>query len=223
MKDLPTDDRPREKLTRAGAAALGDNELVAIVLGTGTRGRDVLAVAHDVLRAAGGTQGLARLCLDELRAVDGVGTARAARVLSAVELGRRVLVREAGHRPQFRSPEDVAQFLMPQHGTHRVEQFGAVLLDTRHRLIRTAVLSIGATDGSIAQPREVFREALLASAASVVVFHNHPSGDPQPSADDIAVTTRLVQVGETMGIPVIDHIILGAGRYYSFKMGNRLT
>jgi DNA repair protein RadC len=223
VKDLPLVDRPREKLVRAGAWALGDNELVALVLGSGTRDRGALSLADDVLAAAGGADGLPRMALDELRQVDGVGAARGARLLAAVELGRRVLVREAGERPRFRTPADVAHYLMPLHGGHRVERFGVLLLDVRQRLIRTAVLSMGTSDGTPAQPREVFREALLASAANVVVFHNHPSGDPAPSAEDVAVTRRMVQVGELMGVAVVDHIILGAGQYYSFKQGNRLT
>jgi DNA repair protein RadC len=223
VKDLPLVDRPREKLMRAGATALGDNELVALVLGSGTRERGALAVAHDVLSAAGGADGLPRMALDELRVVEGVGAARAARLIAAVELGRRALVREAGARPRFRTPADVAHYLMPLHGGHRVERFGVLLLDVKQRLIRTAVLSMGTSDATPAQPREVFREALLASASNVVVFHNHPSGDPVPSKEDAAVTTRMVQVGELMGITVMDHIILGAGRYYSFKQGNRLT
>jgi DNA repair protein RadC len=223
VKDLPLVDRPREKLVRAGASALGDNELVALVLGSGTRERGALSVAHDVLAAAGGADGLPRMALDELRVVEGVGAARAARLIAAVELGRRALVREAGERPRFRTPADVAHYLMPLHGGHRVERFGVLLLDVKQRLIRTTVLSMGTSDATPAQPREVFREALLASASNVVVFHNHPSGDPVPSTEDISVTTRMVQVGELMGITVMDHIILGAGRYYSFKQGNRLT
>jgi DNA repair protein RadC len=163
------------------------------------------------------------LSLDELQRVDGVGGARASRLLAAVELGRRALVREAGVRPRFRTPADVADYLLPLYGGHRVERFGVVLLDSRQRLIRTAVLSMGAQDVAVAQPREVYREALLASAASVVVFHNHPSGDPEPSRDDVSVTVRLGQAGDMVGIPLVDHIILGAGRYYSFKNGNRLT
>ncbi|MCC7242743.1 MAG: DNA repair protein RadC [Acidobacteria bacterium] len=223
MKDLPAVDRPREKLTRAGPAALGDTELVALVLGSGTKRWDALAVARAVLVASGGADGLTRLSLDELRRVEGVGVARAARLQAAVELGRRALVRQAGERPRFHSPEEAARYLLPLHGGHRVERFGVLLLDTRNRLIRATVVSIGAPDASLAQPREVFREALLASAACVILFHNHPSGDPTPSQDDVAVTARLVQVGQTMGIPVADHIILGAGRYYSFKLGNLLT
>jgi DNA repair protein RadC len=216
-------DRPREKLTRAGVSALGDGELLALVIGSGTRRRGALEVAHDVLRAAGGADGLLRLGLDELRGISGVGSARAARVLAAVELGRRALAREAGARPQFRSPAELGQYLMPLYGGHRVERFGVLLLDTRLRLIRTSVLATGSADGVVVEPRDVYREALLASATGVVAFHNHPSGDPAPSSDDRIVTARLVHAGQLLGITLVDHIILGAGRYYSFRAENGLT
>jgi DNA repair protein RadC len=217
LKGLSAPDRPREKLSRTGAGALGDHELVALVLGAGTQARDALSVAQDLIAAAGGSDGLARLSADELRRIPGVGLARAARLLAAVELGRRALVREAGERPQFRSPADVAHYLMPLHGAHRLERFGVMLLDLRQRLIRTTILSMGTEDAAPAQPREVFREALLASASAVVVFHNHPSGDPQPSADDVLVTARLSAAGELVGVELVDHIVLGSGRYFSFR------
>jgi DNA repair protein RadC len=193
-----------------------------LVLGSGTRRFDALALARAVLAASSGADGLGRLSIDELRRVQGVGVARAARLLAAVELGRRALVRRGEERPRFKSPEQVAEYLLPLHGGHRVERFGVLLLDTRHRLIRAVVISTGAPDAAVAQPREVFREALLSTAGAVILFHNHPSGDPAPSAEDVAVTARLAQAGQTLGIPVVDHVILGGGRYYSFKMGNQL-
>jgi DNA repair protein RadC len=217
MKDLPAADRPREKLTRVGAVALGDTELVALVLGSGTRTRSALDLAHEVLRAAGGADGLLRLELDELRAIRGVGAARAARLLAAMELGRRALVRQAGDRPQFRTPEDLALYLMPLYSGHRVERFGALLLDSRLRLIRATVIASGTSDGVNVEPRDLYREALLASATHVVAFHNHPSGDPSPSSADRALTARLMDAGRVLGITFLDHVILGAGRFFSFK------
>lgn len=216
-------DRPREKLARAGVAALGDGELVALVIGSGTRARGAFDVGQDVLRAAGGVDGLLRLGLDELRGINGVGQARGARLLAAVELGRRALAGEAGRRPQFRSPADLSHYLMPLYGGHRVERFGVLLLDTRLRLIRASILASGSVDGVVVEPRDVYREALLASATGVVAFHNHPSGDPTPSSADRLVTVRLVQAGQVLGITLVDHIILGAGGYYSFKAENGLT
>jgi DNA repair protein RadC len=217
VKDLAPQDRPREKLVRAGVAALGDNELVALLLECGTRARSAMTVAADILAAADGLNGLSKLGLDELIRVDGVGRSRAARFLAAVELGRRVIAAPALERPRLHTPTEVARHLMPLYGGHRVERFGLVLLDAKHRLIRTTVLSVGSIDTSIAHPREVFREATLASASAIVLFHNHPSGDPQPSADDVLLTRRLVSAGDVMGIEVVDHVILGDGRWFSFR------
>jgi DNA repair protein RadC len=222
VKALAPHDRPREKLVRAGVTALGDNELLAVVLGTGVKGRDALKVAQDVLEVAGGVCGLIHTGLDELQSVDGVGQPRAARVLAAVELGRRAVVSATGERPRLATGSEVGRYLLALYGGHRVERFGVVSLDAKNRLIRTAILSIGTLDSSIAHPRDIFREATIASAASVVVFHNHPSGDPTPSRDDLSLTERLRNAGKVMGIELADHIILGDGNWYSFRDAHRL-
>jgi DNA repair protein RadC len=211
------DDRPREKLGRIGASALGDDELLAIVIGGGTAGTSALGLATTLLAAAGGLHGLLRTGRDDLLRVKGFGQARAAQVLAAVEIGRRVLASQPGERLQITSPRDAAHFLMPEFSARPVEQFGLLMLDTRHRVIRTAVLTVGSLDGTAVQPREVFRQALIASAAAVVMFHNHPTGDPQPSAEDVELTRRMVAAGQLMGIQVIDHAVLGDGRYCSLK------
>ncbi|MGH9385876.1 MAG: RadC family protein [Vicinamibacterales bacterium] len=216
LRSIAPADRPREKLVRAGAEALGDNELVAAILGSGTRSRGALTLGQDVLIAAGGVQGLARIGVDELCRIPGVGVPRAARLLAAVELGRRVLAPEKGNRLQILKPDDAGDYLMARYAGHRVERVGVMLLDLKRRVIRTAILSIGSLDNSMAHPREIFREAVAVSAAGVVVFHNHPSGDPTPSPHDRQVTHRLMEAGEVMGIPLMDHIILGDGRYFSF-------
>ncbi len=215
-------DRPREKLSRAGPAALADHELIAIVIGTGVRRASALAVAGAVLDAAGGLHGLSRLHRDRLEGIDGVGAAKAARIVAAIELGRRTLVRAGGVRVHFSAPRDAAAFLMPQYGSRPVEHFGIVLLDTKHRVLRTTVLTVGTLDSSPAHPREIFREAAAGSAAAIVLFHNHPSGDPAPSPDDVELTNRLADAGRLMGIDVLDHIILGESRYYSFKEAGKL-
>lgn len=222
MKALASHDRPREKLARAGADALGDNELVALLLGSGTRGRSALDLANGLLDAAGGLRSLARMSRDELSRAHGVGLARAARIQAAIELGRRSLTRDPADRPHFGTPREVAAFLLPQFGSYPVERFGVLLLDTRHRLVRTRVLSVGSLDASVVHPREVFREALFAGAAAIVLFHNHPSGDPSPSRDDVALTRRLVTAGDLVGIDVIDHIVLADSRYASMKELGRL-
>ena len=222
MKAIAPHDRPREKLDRLGAAGLGDNELLAIIVGHGSRQISALEVANLVLDAAAGIHGLTRVSRDELGRVKGVGRAKAAQILAAVELGRRTLSRSPGDRIQFDGPEDVAAYLMPQYGSRSVEHFGIVLLDTKHRVLRTRVLSVGTLDASLVHPREVFREATLGGAAAIVLFHNHPSGDPVPSGDDVALTTRLVRAGDLMGVDVIDHIIVADACYCSFKETGRL-
>lgn len=217
MKSVAPHDRPREKLQRLGAAALGDNELLAAVLGLGGRGAGALDLANAVLAAFGGIHGLVRARHDAVRAVPGIGSARAAQIVAAIELGRRTLTRATHDRPRMESPRDAAEFLLPQYGNVAVEQFGVLLLDTKRRVIRTTLLSVGTLDSSVVHPREVFREAALGGAAGVVLFHNHPSGDAKPSRDDVNLTVRLVAAGRLMGIDVLDHIILADVRYFSFK------
>ncbi len=217
MNDLAPHDRPREKLQKSGVSALGDNELLAVLIGHGTAGVSALSLANEILSLAGGAHGLTRLHRDQLARVPGIGPAQASRVLAGVELGRRTLLATAGTRPRFLCPRDIAAFLLPQYGAHPVERFGVLLLDTRYRLLSTRVISVGSLDASIAHPREVFREALVAGAAAAVVFHNHPSGDPTPSRDDIALTTRMKQAGEVVGVELIDHLILADTHYCSMK------
>jgi DNA repair protein RadC len=212
-----SEDRPREKLTRVGVAGLGDNELLALVLGHGTTATSALGLANVLLARAGGARGLLKLTEVELRQVPGVGPARAAQVLAAIEFGRRTVLPEAAERRQFKTPRDLAMWLVPQFGAHPVEQFGVVLLDTRYRLLATRIISTGALDHSPAPPREVFREAVAARAAFVVVFHNHPSGDAMPSRDDQALTLQLADAAELLGIGLLDHLIVTATSYFSFK------
>src|SRR6185369_12854561 len=185
MKELSPDDRPREKLLRHGAAALGDNELVALVLGNGSRSGNAQSVA-------------------------------------AMELGRRTLTHAPRARLQIRRPQDAVDYLMPRYAARPVEQFGIVLLDTRHRVLRSVVLAVGTLNTACVEPRDVFREAAIGGAAAIVVFHNHPSGDPLPSLEDIELTRRLAAAGVLMGIDVIDHVVLGDVRYWSFKEAGRL-
>jgi DNA repair protein RadC len=151
-----------------------------------------------------------------------VGRARAAQVLAAVELGRRTLIRAVAERPRLNTPREMATHLLPQYGAGAVERFGIAMLDSKHRLIRIKVVSVGSLDATVVHPREVFREAASASAAAIVLFHNHPSGDPTPSPDDVALTTRMIGAGDIMGIDVVDHLILSDQRYYSMLESGRL-
>ena len=220
MRTVAVYDRPREKLERLGAGALGDNELLAIVLGHGRANASALDLANAIL-AAGGLRALLRAGHGELRQLPGIGAARAAQVLAAIELGRRSFTRIDDDRPQLRTPRSVAEYLLPQFGSRPVEQFGVLSLDTKHRVLRASILSIGTLDASIVHPREVFREAMAAGAAALVLFHNHPSGDPEPSEDDVRLTERLAAAGILMGINVLDHVILADVKYYSFREHRR--
>lgn len=217
MKALAPDDRPREKLLRHGPGPLGDNELVAAVLGHGCRMLPALDLATRVLASVGGVQELARMSARELARQPGLGVTGAARLLAGMELGRRALAQALPARSRLASPREVAAYLLPRFGAAAVEQFGVLLLDARHRVLDARVLTTGTIDASPAYPRDVFREATLAGAAAVVLFHNHPSGDPTPSPEDIALTKRLCLAGELMGIEVIDHVILGGGVFCSLR------
>jgi DNA repair protein RadC len=209
--------RPREKLDSAGHFTLSDQELVALVLGHGVRGRTALRLAGELLDAVDGIHGLARSSAVQLDAQSGVGPATAARLVAAVELGRRTLQRQPEPKMRIASPRELAAYLMPLYGASPVERFGLVLLDTKHQLIKVRVLSVGTQDAVTAEPRAVFRDALLAGAAATVVFHNHPTGDPTPSAADFDLTRRLVLAGRIIGIEVVDHLIIADARYYSHR------
>jgi DNA repair protein RadC len=217
MKTVAAHDRPREKLQRVGATALGDNELLAVVFGHGRANASALDLANAVLTAVAGLDRLARARYDELRRIPGIGAARAAQIVAAVELGRRTLTRVGRERIQITSPRVLAEMLLPQYGSRAVEQFGVVLLDTKHRVLRTTVVTVGTVDASIVHPREIFREAASAGAAAIVLFHNHPSGDPEPSQDDVVLTRRVAAAGILMGIDVVDHVILADARYCSMR------
>ena len=222
MKDLTPEDRPREKLLRNGATVLGDNELVALVLGSGFRGADALRVANELLHARGGVHGLMRSTVADLAHTSGIGPAKAAQLLAALELGRRTLASAPGARLQLRTARDAAACLMPMYGARSVEQFGIVLLDSKHRVMKTTIVASGTLNSTIVEPRDVFREAVVSAAAAVVAFHNHPSGDPSPSPDDEDLTRRLKAAGILIGVDVVDHIILGDVRYFSFREAGRL-
>lgn len=210
-------DRPREKLNRNGVGALGDEELLAVVMGHGAGRLPASAMASAVLAMAGGVHGLPKLHRSHLERVAGVGPAQASRIVAAVELGRRTLTTPPSIRPRFLRPADLAAYLLPTFGAYPVERFGVLLLDTRYRLIGVRLLSVGSVDTSLAHPRELLREALVAGAPVVVAFHNHPSGDPDPSSEDVALTRRLRLAGQVVGVTLLDHVILADVGYRSLR------
>ena len=217
LRELPASERPRERLRSLGAASLTSAELLAIVLGTGGRGRSVLRLAEGLLAAADGS--LRRLALrpvGALTVVEGVGPARAVCVHAALELGRRLSLESRDEGAPLRSPRDVHAWYAPRLEDSPVEEFHVAVLDAQHRLERDVLVTRGILNSSLVHPREVFREAIAERAAAVILVHNHPSGDPTPSADDRAVTTQLVAAGRLLDIPVHDHVIIGRGRFTSF-------
>jgi DNA repair protein RadC len=215
MKGVAPHDRPREKLERLGPTGLGDNELLALVLGGGVRGRGALDLANRLIEHADGLPGFTRLSASALQKVSGIGRARAAQVIAAIELGRRTLLRDLVERPRLTSPRQIAAYLLPEYGSCAVEQFGIVMLDSKYRVIRIKLMSVGSLDSTVVHPREVFREAAAGAAAAIILFHNHPSGDASPSPEDVYLTARMVSAGEIMGIDVLDHLILADQMYFS--------
>lgn len=207
----------RERLERHGAATLTDEELLAVLVG----GRNPHAVAA-LLEACGTARQLAQESTGDLARIDGITPAGAAAVVAGIELGRRTLAPPDAEQVRLGSAREAAKLLLPTYGAGPVEQFGIVSLSAKHRVLRTDTLSTGTLTSSPAHPREVFRTAAMRRAAAIILFHNHPSGDPTPSEDDIALTARLQEAGSVMGIEVVDHIILADGRYWSFKESGRL-
>ena len=215
LRNLAQEGRPRERLLALGPGALSDEELVALVLGQGTRDRDVLEVARGLLDGVGALATLCGLEASELAAHPGVGPAGGARLAAAVELGRRALRAGCGSAPLLASARDVYCLMLPHVAGRSQETFWALSLNARHRLRRVHRVADGGLSSIVVHPREVFSPLLRQGAAATILVHNHPSGDPEPSRDDLALTRRLVEVGELMGIPVLDHLIVAQGTYAS--------
>ena len=218
VRDLPVNERPRERLLRLGSEALSAQEVLALILGRGVKGESVIDTSQKLIRRFGSLKGVANASVEELTQTKGIGTAKAAQIKAALELSRR-LEADAGDRPKpvLKSPDDVAAEVRRQLKGKKKEHFVVLCLDTRNRLIGSRLVSIGSLDTSIVHPREVFREAVSSCAASVIFAHNHPSGDPEPSKEDIELTKRLAKAGEIMGIDVLDHIIVCDESHLSLK------
>lgn len=218
IKEIPLCDRPREKMASCGARSLTDAELIAILLRTGTPEKSALTIAGEMTADGGLYNRLAGITrISELMHIKGLGQAKAATVLAALEIGRRIASARPLERVHIGSAQEGADFLMPRLRYAAREQFVAVLLNSKNRVIATEVISEGTLTSSVVHAREVFAPALLHHAAAVIVAHNHPSGDPQPSCEDREVTAMLVKSGQVLGIPLLDHLIIGDGAYYSFQ------
>ena len=218
IKELPETDRPRERLAEVGASGLSNAELLAILLRVGVKGANAVRLAEHILTHKGGLPGLHRASYADLCAVKGVGPAKAAQLQAALELGRRIAVSSPEERTVIKSPADAANLLMYQLAALDQEYLFVILLDTRNRVMgKPFEVYHGSLNTSLIRVGEVFREAVKTNAAALIVAHNHPSGDPSPSAEDVAVTRALVEAGRLLDIEVLDHLIIGKDRHLSLR------
>ena len=217
IKELPENERPRERMVAYGADHLSNGELLAILLGSGSQQESALRLADKILVKAGELRFLPGMTLEELQEIKGIGLAKAVRVKAALELGKRLAQAIHSASQSINSPEDAAGLVMEEMRYHNKEYFKVLLLNTKNQVITLENISIGSLNASIVHPREIFNAALRKSAASIILLHNHPSGDPTPNREDKQVTERLVEAGKLLGINVLDHIVIGDGRFFSFK------
>ncbi|MEO0115273.1 MAG: DNA repair protein RadC [candidate division WOR-3 bacterium] len=218
VRDLPKSERPRERLLRLGPEALSAQEILAVILSRGTAGKSVMNIAQELLSKFGNLKAIASASIEELCQIDGIGPAKACQIKAALELGKRAEgYPEDLSKIEIKTTQDVLRVVRPKLKDKKKEYFLLLLLDSRNQLIRPVDISIGSLDATVVHPREVFKEAIAASAASVICVHNHPSGNPEPSDDDLNLTKRLVLAGNLLGIEILDHIIIGAQGYYSLK------
>lgn len=217
LRDLPADLRPRERIMTVGPAGISNSELLAIILGSGTVGQSAIHLAESLLARFGGLPGIAQANFEELCSIPGIGPAKATQIKSALEVGRRLLLSLPTDRLQIRSPADVADLLMLELGLYEEEHMRVVILDTKNNVIAVDEVYKGSLNTAVVRIGEVFRSAIRKNAASIIVVHNHPSGDPTPSPEDVRVTEMLVDAGKLLDIAVLDHVIIGRNRFVSLK------
>ena len=217
IRDFPKDDRPRERLIKEGSSSLSTQELLAIVLRTGTKNESVLQISNQLLHKFDGLRFLMNASIEEISNINGIGEAKATQLLAAFELGKRINRLQFEDRFVIKSPDDCAKFMMDEMRFLEQEHFICLYLNTKNQIIARETIFKGSLNASIVHPREVFKEAFRRSASSIICLHNHPSGDPTPSREDIEVTKRLVECGKIIGIELLDHIIIGEHKYVSLK------
>ena len=217
MTDLPATDRPRERLAELGAESLSDAELLAILLRVGIQGQNAVQMGQHLLHKFNGLIGLYQASLEQVCQVKGVGMAKAAQLQAALELGRRYLKAQRGERPVIHSPKDAADQVIYEMSGFVQENLWVLLLDTRNRLIDIEHLYQGSLNSSTVRVAEVFKKAMVMNAAAIIITHNHPSGDPTPSPEDIALTRTLVETGKMLDIQVLDHVVIGGNSFVSLK------
>ncbi|WP_228502692.1 RadC family protein [Laceyella tengchongensis] len=217
LRDVPEEERPRERMIRLGPNYVSNAELIALLLRTGSTGESVMTLAQRVLNKGGGLKGLTRLSLQELMGIHGIGPAKAIQLMAGIELGQRISRMMPEDRHAIRSPDDAACYVMDELRFLQQEHFICLYLNTKYRVIDKKCIFKGSLNTSVVHPREIFHEAIRCSAAAIICVHNHPSGDPTPSTEDLLVTERLVEVGKLLGIDVVDHLIIGDQTYFSMK------
>lgn len=217
IRDLPAELRPRERMLYAGASALSDAELLAIILRMGTKNENVIRMAERILSEFGGFVGLARATFEELQRAHGMGEAKATQIKAALEMGRRLLAASPEERTQVRSPADVANVVMLEMGLLEQEELRVALLDMKNFILRIVRIYTGSLNTAVVRIGEIFRAAVRANCASIIVLHNHPSGDPTPSPEDVRVTEMIVEAGRLLDIEVLDHLVIGRNRFVSLK------
>jgi DNA repair protein RadC len=216
-RDMAASDRPRERLVKVGERALSTTELLAIIFRTGVGGENVVRLSERLLARFGNLPGLARASISELQQVKGIGPAKAVEVKAALELGRRLMASAPEERPKITSPADAANLLMSEMSLLEQEHLRLLLLDTRNQVLAMPTIYIGSLNTSVVRVGELFRSAIKENAAAIIVAHNHPSGDPAPSSEDVRVTRQIVEAGQLLDIDVLDHVIIGRQRYVSLK------
>jgi len=218
LRESPPDEQPREKMLERGPDALSNAELLAILLRTGSARETAVGLAGKILKECGSLRNLVNMSVEEMTRIKGIGPVKAVQIKAGIELGKRVSkLQSLRDAPLIRSPKDVADLLMEDMRYLQKEHFVCLFLNTKNRVIAQETLSMGSLNASIVHPREVFLAAIKRSSASIICVHNHPSGDPTPSPEDIELTARLVEAGEIIGIDVLDHIVLGDHRFVSLK------
>ncbi len=217
IMDLHESDRPRERLSALGPQALSNAELIAILLRVGVKGENAVSMGQRLLKKFGGLSGLHRVPISELKNQHGLGEAKAAQIKAAIELGRRLTLEAPEERPTVNSPADAAALVVYEMSALEQEHLRVILLDRRNRVLETAEIYKGSVNSSQVRVGEIFKEAIRKNASALIVVHNHPSGDPTPSPDDVAVTRAIVQAGKLMDVDVLDHMVIGQGRWVSLK------
>jgi DNA repair protein RadC len=215
IREMPSEERPRERLAKRGASSLKTSELLAILFRTGSRRLNAVQLAETILSKFGSLRAMARAGIKELQAHEGIGFAKAVEIHAAFELGQRLAVEDSLENPVIKSAEDVARLMGPEMQALDREHFKILLLDTKNHVIQIHTVSVGSLNASVVHPRECFRPAIAAQAASIILVHNHPSGDVEPSKEDENLTRRLVAAGDLIGIRVLDHVIIGGNKHLS--------